>query len=65
MNRNDDWLSRREAVAHNRGIEHQKRTNSAKDDAFDEVMALLGCDGNTQFSKVPDMIRKLLEAVNG
>ncbi len=56
-----DWLSIREDEAYSRGMMVERQANEEKDKALQEVMDLLGCDGNTQYRKVPDILRKILD----
>lgn len=57
----NDWLSRREAKAYSCGMLAERVAGKAAKKAFSEIMDLLGCDSNTQYSKVPGMVRKLLK----
>lgn len=61
LRQHDDWLSRREDSAYRRGMLVQRLAGKTHDDAFAEVMRLLGCDGSTQFAKVPGMVKRLLD----
>ena len=59
--KHDDWLSRRERAAYSRGMLVERQASKPKDKAFSDIMLLLGCDANTQFSSVPGMVKKLID----
>ncbi len=59
--RPDDWLSRREDLAYRRGYYVGTSEGDIRDKALKDIMNLLRCDSNIQYSYVPGMVKALMD----